>query len=606
MSQKSPLINPSRREFLGPVAAVAGLSLGSAGCGPSNNRPNILWMIAEDFCPDLGCYGNDLVASPNLDGLAAEGVRFTNTFMTAPVCSAARSALATGMYQTTIGAHNHRSHRGDGYHLPDGVHVFTHYLRQRGYHTSNLKGIKGIGGTGKTDFNFNVVEPPYDGTDWTQRQPDQPFYAQINFLETHRAFHRCPEHPIDPSRVKLPPYYPDHPAVRLDWAAYLETAENLDAKVGKVIQRLKDQNLWEDTIVFFFADHGRPMPRGKQFLYDGGIHIPLLVRVPKRFQVGGYAAGTVNNNLVSSIDITATTLRLAGIDPPAHMEGLPFFGPGVRPRTHIIAARDRCDETVDRIRCVRNQHYAYIKNFFPDRPYTQQNVYKDANYPPLQVMRDLKTEGKLTGPPALFLASNRPPEELYDLKADPDEIHNLAGDPAAAPKLKEMRAILDDWIRSTGDKGAILENHVMEWDADRTENDGWCTRWDCKATKTNGKLVVERLGTMKNGKPDLARSIVEKGEEMVIAFRARSKDATIETLQWGVIGNMRDRKNRVPIHFKADGKWREYTVPFRTGGYLGRVAFLLGKDEGTIEFDWIRISRKENGRLRKLRQWDFA
>lgn len=325
------MADQTRRSFL-KASAAASLGTFLPGCRRETARPNILWIISEDFSPDLGCYGNPLVHTPNLDRLASEGVRFTRAFVTGPVCSASRSAIATGMYQTSIGAHNHRSHRDDNYRLPEGIHVFTHYLRQAGYHTSNvLTAAPDVRGTGKNDFNFNV-DNPFDGTDWNQRKPGQPFYAQINFSETHRAFKRFPDRPIDPAKVQLPPYYPDHPAVRLDWALYLDTAQHLDVKVGKVLQRLRDEGLEEDTIIIFFSDHGRPMPRGKQFLYEGGIHIPLIVKIPEKYRPQGYKPGTVNDQLVSAIDITATTLALAGVDIPSHMQGLPFYGASAAPR----------------------------------------------------------------------------------------------------------------------------------------------------------------------------------------------------------------------------------------------------------------------------------
>jgi arylsulfatase A-like enzyme len=330
------------------AAAVAG-SLAYTGCGArGGERPNVLWIIAEDFSPDLGCYGNKLVQTPNIDRLATQGVRYTNAFVTAPVCSAARSALVTGMYQTSVGGHNHRSHRDDDYRLPEGVRPFTHYLREAGYHTSNLRAkASGIGGTGKTDFNFNV-ENVYDGDDWGQRTQGQPFYAQINFSETHRAFERFPDHPVNPAEVELPPYYPDHPAVREDWAVYLDTAQHLDVKVGDVLDRLEKEGLAENTIVIFFGDHGRPMPRGKQFLYEGGIRIPLIVRIPEEFRPAEFVPGSVEERLLSHIDITATTLKFAGVEPPGNMEGQVFIGDGAKFRDYVIAARDRCDETVDR------------------------------------------------------------------------------------------------------------------------------------------------------------------------------------------------------------------------------------------------------------------
>ncbi len=583
----------SRRDVL-----TAPLVLAShAGAGEA--RPNILWVIAEDFSPDLACYGARLVQTPNLDRLAAEGVRFTHAFVTGPVCSASRSAIATGMYQTTIGAHNHRSHRDDGYRLPEGVEVFTRYLQRAGYYTANVVPVApGVRGTGKTDFNFEA-ENVFDGDDWRARRKGQPFYAQVNFSETHRAFRRSPGRPIDPSRVELPPYYPDHPSIRKDFAMYLETTQNLDEKVGKVLARLEEEGLSEDTIVFFFGDHGRPMPRGKQFVYEEGIRIPLIVRIPAKFRPAGFKPGTVCDDLVSAIDITASTLKLAGIEPPAHMEGRPFPWLGGEPRDHIIAARDRCDETVDRIRCVRTRRYKYIRNFFPERPYTQQNVYKDVNYPTLAVMRRLKEEGKLTGPPAAFLADRRPPEELYDLESDPNEVRNLAGDAAHRKTLESMRAILDDWIRRTGDRGQFPEDRVMPWDRDRTEVDGWCTATGCRAEKRAGVLAVSCTG--KNAR--LERAFVAPGGPMSLEFRARGRGASVTNFAWSLITDIRNPRNRRPVSFTANGEWREYAVPFHADDDLAILTVEFGPEPGEVEFDWIRLRRASGG---LLRNWDFA
>lgn len=590
---------PSRRRWL--QSALAGAALAPPACRERPRRPNILWIIAEDFSPDLGCYGNKLVQTPHLDRLAAEGVRFTNAFVTAPVCSASRSAIVVGMYQTTVGGHNHRSHRDDDFRLPENVRPFTHYLREAGYHTSNLERVPGIGGTGKTDFNF-TVENVFDGKDWSEREPGQPFYAQINFAETHRAFKRFPERPVDPKRVELPPYYPDHPAVRLDWALYLDDTQHLDVNAGKVLKRLEDEGLAGDTVVVFFGDHGRPMPRGKQFLYEEGIHIPLIVRIPEKYRLEGYAPGTVSQDLVSAIDITATTLRLAGIEPPPHMEGRPFFGPGVKKRDYIVAARDRCDETVDRIRCVRDRQFKYIRNFYPDSPYAQQNVYKDTQYPPLAAMRQLQEQGRLKGPPALFLAPTRPIEELYDLAADPHETRNLAASAEHRERLEQMRRILDEWIHQTGDKGQIAESGPMEWDKNRAKVNGWCSQTNCRVSQDAGVLRLDCFGKG----AQMLRSYVAEGGEMVLEFRARSKDAAVAALGWGVIEQMRDPAFRAPVEFKADGQWREYRVPFLAPGYLAQLRLECAETEGTIEFAWIRLGRRREGRTERVTEWKFA
>jgi arylsulfatase A-like enzyme len=595
-----PRASLSRRAFFAGAAATFGASLTGSSCqSPPGPRPNILWIIGEDFSPDLGCYGNRGVHTPNIDRLASQGVLYTNAFVTAPVCSASRSALATGMYQTSIGAHNHRSHRDDGYTLPAGVRLFTEHLREAGYHTSNLKGGD-LEGTGKTDFNFNV-EKPYDGADWSEREQGQLFYAQINFSETHRAFKRFPDRPIDPGSVELPPYYPDHPAMRLDWALYLETAQHLDRKVGRVLERLEKEGLAEDTVVFFFGDHGRPMPRGKQFLYEGGIHIPLIARIPEKYRPQGFAPGTRNDNLVSSIDITATTLALAGVQLPPNLESRPFLGPNARPRDHIVCARDRCDETVDRIRAVRTRQHKYIRNFYPDRPYTQQNIYKDTSYPPLQVMRQLQAAGKLTVAQAPFMASHRPEEELYDLEADPYEISNLAAAPEQKQTLERLRGLLDAWIQQTKDNGATAEAALPGEFQHRTQVEGWSTSNGLLSKEAN---VLKLRWPGKAGRLTLPH--VMEGDNLTLRFRARSGNIAPLKFFWGTIDNVPGKGNEIDLDFAADGNWRDLAVDFQPEGFLANFGLEFGAAAGQIEFDWFRLYRKRGRNLQMLQQWEFA
>jgi len=461
----------TRRNFLKAcsISAMAGTLSGivskSAYSSGKQKKPNILWIDTEDLSPDLGCYGNDLVKTPNIDGLASEGMRFTNAFVSAPVCSASRSAVITGMYQTSIGAHNHRSNRQKP--LPENIRLVTDYLRDAGYFTCNGQALTD-GRRGKLDYNFKMsFEDAFDGTDWSQRKSGQPFFAEVHFSEAHRAFHKDPDNPIDPDRVEIPPYYPDHPITRKVWALYLETIQNLDKKVGKLLQRLEDEGLAENTVVFFWGDHGRAMVRGKQFLYEGGIHIPLIVRWP-----GHIEPGSLNDELVSAIDLAPTWMEIAGIDIPDYMQGQDLFGSDRVERDCIFAARDRCDETGDRIRCMRTKRYKYIRNFFPEQPYTKFNAYKKLQYPVLTLMEMLYSEGKLTAEQAKFMASTRPKEELYDLQDDPHELHNLANEPDYQGILKELCSKLDTWIEETGDQGEIPEDEevVTYWDKNFEEH----------------------------------------------------------------------------------------------------------------------------------------
>jgi arylsulfatase A-like enzyme len=423
-------------------------------------RPNILWLIAEDFGPHLGCYGTKEVWTPNLDKLAADGVRYTRAFTTAPVCSPSRSAFMTGMYQTAIGAHNHRSHRDDGYKLPDGVRVLTDWLRDAGYFTANLRELSkefGFKGTGKTDWNFTYEGKPYDSDKWDDLKSHQPFYAQINFHETHRKFNG--EKRADPAKVVIPPYYPDHPVTREDWAKYLDAASELDRKVGLILKQLETDGLANNTIVIFFGDNGQAHVRGKQFCYESGLNVPLIIRWPKGVPAPkNFKAGTVDSQLHDSIDWSATTLALAGVPKPPKMQGRVFLGDKAEPpREYSFGARDRCDETVFRFRTVRDARYRYIRNFTPDRPFLQPNAYKERQYPVWNLLKELHAQSKLTSAQAVLCAPTMPPEELYDLESDPYEIKNLANSPGHADVLKRLRAALDQWIADTRDAGAVME-----------------------------------------------------------------------------------------------------------------------------------------------------
>ena len=441
-----------RRSFLAGTAGgvLASLAAGALAA-PKENRPNILWIVSEDTGPEFGCYGYPLVHTPNVDRLAKEGARFTNAFTATPVCSTSRSTFMTGVYCTTLGAHHHRSHRRDGYTLADGIHVFTQYLRDAGYFTA-------IPGGKKTDWNFKPKVKPYDSNKWDDLKAHQPFFAQYQFSETHRRFKHCKEHPVDPAKVALPPYYPDHPVAREDWALYLETVNVLDQKIGTVLQRLEKDGLADNTIVFYFGDHGRAHVRGKQWLYDGGIHIPLVIRWP-----GHIKAGTKIEELVSALDFAPTVLDLAGAPVPKHMQGRVFLGPHKQPEPeHVFATRDRCDETMDRIRAVRSRRWKYLRNFMPERPYTQLNRYKERSYPMLPLLRKLHAEGKLTPTQALFMAERRPAEELYDVQADPWEVKNLADSPDHQAVLLKMRKRLDQWIQETGDKAETPEDPAVQ------------------------------------------------------------------------------------------------------------------------------------------------
>lgn len=437
----------------------------------SATHPNILWLIGEDMCPDLGCYGVKQVFTPHLDALAKKGMRYTRAYTTAPVCSASRSAFMTGMYQITIGAQNHRSHRDDGYMLPDGVKVMSDWMRAGGYYTANIRELPpelGFRGTAKTDWNFTYVGKPFDTSKWVDLKAHQPFCAQINFSETHRQNIKKTGHPwnspkmADPAKVDLPPIYPDVPALREDWAGYLDAASALDEKIGKILKQLQADGLADNTIIIFIGDHGEAHLRGKQFCYEDGLHIPLIIYWPKGIPAPKqYKAGTVSDQFIEAIDLTATSLSIAGIKKPAKMQGRIFFGSNADPvREYAFGARDRCDETVFRLRTVRDKQYRYIHNFTPDRPFFQPNEYKQTEYPAWNIIHELAKEGKLTKwQQDFYMAPHMAPEELFDMDKDPWCMNNLvkSSNPRDQAALKRLRGVLNKWISDSDDQGRFFE-----------------------------------------------------------------------------------------------------------------------------------------------------
>jgi len=440
----------------------------SASAAPSAGRPNIVWIIPDDMSAHFSCYGETAIDTPNVDRLAANGVKFTNAYVTAPVCSTCRSAFITGMYQTSIGAHHHRSGRGEvKIQLPDGVKLVPQLFQEAGYFTTISSWPPNKAKLGKTDYNFEWDAAVYDGSDWSQRKEGQPFFAQIQTKggkirgkdaagwesTAKRAEKELGSRTADEA-VKLPPYYPNHPDIVRDWAAYLDSVRLTDHMVGEVLDRLEAEGVLENTLVLFMTDHGISHGRGKQFMYDEGLHVPLVISGP------GIKAGTVRVDPVEHIDIAALSLAAAEIEIPDIMQAQDILATDYTPREAVFAARDRCDETVDHMRSVRTRDFKYIRNFLPGRPYLQPCAYKDAKAI-LIALRDWHAKGKLDDVQQLLFRDTRPPEELYDVNADPDEINNLADDPSYADKLADLRGRLDSWMVATDDKGRTPESAAM-------------------------------------------------------------------------------------------------------------------------------------------------
>jgi arylsulfatase A-like enzyme len=421
-------------------------------------KPNIIWIIMDDVGVELPCYGEKGIATPNIDRLVREGVRFDQAFLTSSVCSPSRSALITGMYQTSIGAHHHRSGRGtEKIHLSGGVEPVAVLFQRAGYFTSNgdypLKGKR----LGKTDYNFEWDPKMYDGNDWAERKTGQPFFAQIQLWggknrNDNGRWHRdvAPKTLTaltKPSDVTLPPYYPRDPVVLEDWAQYLDCIRFCDKQVGEILQRLETEGILDQTLIILMGDNGISHARGKQFLYDEGIRTPFIVRGP------GITRGAVRTDLIEHIDMAATSLAWAGLKVPSWMQGRDLFAKDYLQRDAVFAARDRCGETVDRIRSVRTKQYKYIRNFHPQRPLQQPNDYKDSKLI-IQRLRQLKAQGKLDAlQEEILFSASRSAEELYDVVADPFEIRNLASDPNFRSTLETLRKRLDRWMVETHDAG---------------------------------------------------------------------------------------------------------------------------------------------------------
>lgn len=471
------------------LAAMNRFSLLLLLCLPAiaQTQPNVIWIMAEDLSPELSCYGSTLNAgkTPVLDQMAKEGLLLRYCFSTAPVCSASRSAMLTGAMQTTSGMQNHRSSRSeeDAIDLPQDWKTLPELMQQAGYHCFNM---------GKDDYNLRYDRTKlYDiGTtqsdtpqakrdkegqkfDWITavKQGKQPFFGQIQItggklvnsakrLATLTA-------PTNPADIIVPPYFPDIPEIRKAFARHADAARLTDQEVGTILQQLKDASLLENTIVIFMSDHGMEnSTRHKQFCYEGGLHVPCIIRFPASFRP--IAAGAIDETLTTLIDITATTLAANGAPRPAWYEGRNLLDLQQKPPNFIRGARDRLDWTLDTIRTLRSANYRYIRNYQPQRPYMQSQYRDGSDY--MNALRRMMAAGELDKQPGGFFLPTKPEEELYDLRSDPHQVRNLVNDPAAKEVLEQHRLALTQWQDTLGDRhdekesDAALRQVMKEWD----------------------------------------------------------------------------------------------------------------------------------------------
>ncbi len=434
--------------------------------GVAVERPNILWLSSEDNGPALGAYGDRYAETPNLDALAARGMRYQRVWSNAPVCAPARTTIISGLYPTSTGSEHMRSLAR----LPEGFRFFPQLLREHGYYTTNHR---------KEDFNLETPGPLWDDgsadAHWRHRPPGTPFFSVFNFTITHESQIRkrpyTPHH--DPASAPLPPYHPDTPEVRLDWAQYYDRMTEMDAQAGAHLRELEEAGLDESTIVFYWGDHGVGLPRGKRTALDTGLRVPLIVYVPPKFRSwagDAYSSGSASQRLVAFVDFAPTVLSLAGIEPPSYYQGTAFLGPHTGPpKLHLFGFRGRMDERYDLVRSVTDGRFVYARNFMPHRIYAAHVEYMFLT-PTTQEWLRLHRAGQLDAVQSAFWGE-KPVEELYDLSSDPHQVHNLASEGGSSLSREahaSLRSVLLDHLRTTRDLGLLSESEVVRLGAEHT------------------------------------------------------------------------------------------------------------------------------------------
>ena len=516
-------------------------------------KPNILWLVAEDLSPYLPSFGDSTIVTPNLDRLAKEGVRYSNVFSVSGVCAPSRSAIVTGMYPTSIGAHHMRTLSQQpaakekgliNYEVvpPPNVKMVSQVLRENGYYCTNNK---------KEDYQFYKSVLAWDESSifahWRNRPEDSKFFSVFNFGVTHESnlwdpwYRQFDLDPFPPNRdvgkwweqfsgiekplhvsenidLNIPPYLPDISTVRNDMMRMYSNIVEMDEKVGLIIDQLEEDGLLEETIIVFYTDHGGPLPRQKRLLYDSGIKVPMIIRYPNKGR-----AGEIDERMISFVDFAPTLLSMVEVEPPDYYHGLPFEGlfKSKDDREYIHAAADRFDEYYDQIRAVRDKQYKYLRNYNTDKPYYLPLEYRE-RMNSMQELLLLEKEGKLNENQLQWFRQSKPEEELFDTFSDPHELRNLAKEPNFEKKLIELRKECDRWIQNTNDKGFMQETDLIE------------TFWpDKKQPKTADPIITIIDGML---------HITCETDGAVIGYRYRPSD------------------------IKPHLGWRPYTKPFKVDG----------------------------------------
>ncbi len=511
----SSKLRPRRRWFHGFVEIVA--AIGALATEPLRgaDRPNILWITSEDNSPYLGSYGDPQAQTPHLDALASQGLRYRYAFANAPVCSTARSTLITGMYATSLGVHNHRSR----VRIPAEFKLYPEHLRAAGYYATN---------NAKTDYNIAGNPQPWNASSnqahYRNRGPGQPFFAVFNLGSSHES-QVAPKSGkttfrIAPEKIVLPPYHPDTPEIRRDWANYYDQMTIMDGEAGALLAELEQAGLADDTIVFYCGDHGGALPRGKRNIHDSGTRVPLIIRLPPKWahfapvKPGGWV-----EDPVSFVDFPVTFFSLIGAPIPEHYEGKAFLGEKkAAPRDHVFLYRGRMDERYDTVRAVRDREARYVRNYSPHRPWGQQYSYPFEVQPSMRSWYAEFTAGRTNEIQSAYWKP-KPAEEFYLLAGDPHELRNLVADPQHAAKRTALQRKLRADIIATRDTGFIPEGMFPRLAGDKTIYD----------YAQSSAYPIERI-------VDLADRATSRDAGQLPALRTALDDPHPVIRYWGALG----------------------------------------------------------------------
>ena len=541
----------------------------------SLQRPNILWIVCEDISPYLGVYGEKAVKTPNLDKFASESIRYNYAFTVAGVCAPSRSAIITGMYPSSIGTDHMRTKAVSKEFMPPGVpnyaavipdyvRCFPEYLRLAGYYTTNNE---------KTDYQFDAPVTVWDengpAASYKNRAEGQPFFSVFNLFITHESqLARKDSLKVDPAIVTVPPFYEDTRLTREAIARNLTNIETMDGQVGEILEDLKKEGLYENTIIFFYSDHGGALPWMKREVLDRGIHIPLMIHIPRTPK-----AAILDNELVSSVDFAPTVLSLAGVPIPDYMQGQAFLGSqkSHKRRKYVYAARDRMDDKYDRVRAVRDLDFEYIYNYMPEQPSYQDMSYRVNAVPMMKEMLGLRDQGRLNPYAMAWFKAPKEVEELYDTKNDSYELHNLASDPAYQKKLEELRATFRKWESQVGDLGGIPEAALVASWWDKKPQAPVTSKPAFKAGASGIYISCDTRGA------SIGYRIIKSGQE------DRKTKRIVQTWDYGSLTG--SAKNGTEIEVAPS--WLVYhkkPIPLQKGDKLVVQAMRIGFDPSTAEF----------------------